>query len=319
MAFEIKPDETVAKCVRRLTFSQIDKALARLEGEDASDLEEVVHDVRKRFKRVRAVIRLAADGLGRKRREREDVRFRDAGRPLSEVRDADVLVQTLESLVQLPGEPGGEEDFATAREALRGRKDATSRRTLDEEGTLVRLAVELEEAGRDVKRWDVRGGGWDVLGGGLEGIYRRGHRACYEALGAPTDEGLHAWRKRIKDLWYAMEILRPIRPAYTEHVAEKAHKLADLLGDDHDLAVLREVLAGPEGVAEAGASLDAILSRIERRRAELQRDAFVLGPSLFGERPEVFAARLRAYWRAWRAEAKASAFDGPGRRGLSSE
>ena len=100
MAFQLKPDESVAKGVRRLARAQIDKALDGLTGRDGTDPEEAVHDARKRFKRVRAVIRLARGGLGRKLADREDTRFRDAGRPLSEVRDAGVLVQAFDGLVE---------------------------------------------------------------------------------------------------------------------------------------------------------------------------------------------------------------------------
>src|SRR4051795_7925236 len=113
MAFEMKPGETAAKCVRRLARSQIDKAQAGLIGEDARAREEVIHTARKRFKRVRALIRLVADGLGRKLRDREDARFRDLGRPLSELRDAGVLVQALDRLAENSDHP---ESFAAARE-----------------------------------------------------------------------------------------------------------------------------------------------------------------------------------------------------------
>jgi hypothetical protein len=89
----------------------------------------------------------------------------------------------------------------------------------------------------------------------------------------------------------------------------KRHKLADLLGDDHDLAVLRQVLSTSGEAPFDRGSAEAILPLIDRRRAELRRDAFALGPLLFGEEPEDFIARLRAYWRAWRAEVKAAGFD----------
>ena len=125
----------------------------------------------------------------------------------------------------------------------------------------------------------------------------------------PTDESLHEWRKRVKDLWYVMDILKPIRPGYTEDLGEEAHRLAALLGDDHDLAVLRQVLSTSGDGPCDSASVEVILPLIDHRRAELQRDAFALGPALFGERPEVFAARLRVYWRAWRAEVQAAEFE----------
>jgi CHAD domain-containing protein len=309
MAFQIKADESVTKGVRRLVRGQIDKALDGLTGRSGSDPEEAVHDARKRFKRVRAVIRLARGGLGRKLADREDTRFRDAGRPLSEVRDAGVLVQALEQLAELFGDQGRPEVIGSARERLLNRKRDICRRVLNEDGAMAKVARAMEEARDDVKRWKVAGDDWEALEGGLKWVYGRGYRAFHEASESATDENLHEWRKRVKDLWYVMDILKPIRPGFTEVRGEEAHKLADDLGDDHDLAVLRQVLTDPEdnlGVHSAGC---VIVPLIDRRRAELQQGAFTRGRGLYGGRPKLFVARLGAYWRAWRSEIEAARFD----------
>ena len=311
MAFQFKPGESVAKCVRRLARAQIDKAMVGLTGRGGAGPEEVVHDARKRFKRVRALIRLAGEGLGRKLAHREDARFRDAGRPLSEVRDAGVLVETLDRLIERSGDRGRPEAIGPTRELLLHRKRDVCRRVLDEGDALAHVVRTMEKARRDVNRWEVSGGGWNALERGLRRIYTGGYRAFHEATEAPTDEGLHEWRKRAKDFWYVMDILKPVRPGYTGGKGEQAHKLADLLGDDHDLAVLRQVLSTSGDGSCDCASVQMILPLIDRRRAELQRDAFALGPALYGERPKAFVARLGAYWRAWRAEGEAAKFAPP--------
>ena len=311
MAFHIQPGESVAKCVQRLAGDQVDKAMIGLTGRGGAGPEEVVHDARKRFKRVRALIRLAGDGLGRKLADREDARFRDAGRPLSEVRDAAVLVETLDRLIERSGDQGLPEAIGPAREALLRRKREVCRRVLDEGDALAHVVRIIKKARRDVDRWQVTGGGWHAIERGLGRIYERGYRAFHEASEAPTDEGLHEWRKRVKDLWYMMDILKHVRPGYTQGRGEQAHQLADLLGDDHDLAVLRQVfLTSKDGSCDS-ASAEVILPLVDGRRAELQRDAIALGPALYGERPKVFVARLAAYWRAWRAEGEAAKFAPP--------
>ena len=47
---------------------------------------------------------------------------------------------------------------------------------------------------------------------------------------------------------------------------------------------------------------------IQRRRGELQKDAFGLGDELYRDRPKDFVRRLKAYWKAWRAELAAEQF-----------
>src|SRR5437588_439017 len=63
----------------------------------------------------------------------------------------------------------------------------------------------------------------------------------------------------------------------------RAHDLADRLGDDHDLAVLRGLLS--EGVQEAADGGPGLLPLIDRRRGQLQQEAFALGAEVYRERP----------------------------------
>lgn len=311
MAFAIEAGESVARGIRRIVRQQVDKALVGLGGRAEGDVEEVVHDARKRFKKVRAVVRLARAGLGRKVAGRENARFRDAGRPLSAVRDAGVLVATLDKLAASGGDPAALAALGPARDLLVRRQEAVRREVLDAADVRPGLVATLTTARRDAKGWEVDGDGWDALGPGLGRIYRQGARARRAATDAPTDEHLHEWRKRVKDLWYALTILRPIRPAALDGRIDLAHALADRLGDDHDLAVLLATLDGPGGLPPGDPALAAVRPLVAARRAELRRDAFALGPGLYAERPAEFDARCRAYWRAWRAAAVADRFDAP--------
>src|SRR5262249_14754613 len=140
------------------------------------------------------------------------------------------------------------------------------------------------------------GRGFSALASGLKRTYKRGRLGRAAAADATT-ENLHEWRKRVKDLWYHLEILQPMRPEILGELAEKAHRLADLLGDDHDLAVLRSMLT--EGAVSAGDEGPRVLALIDRRRAELQQEAGPLGDELYRDRPKDLVARLEAYWRQW--------------------
>src|SRR4051812_13677881 len=100
MAFEIQPKRSPRKNLRRLVKSQVDKASNALRGDSELPVAEVVHDVRKRIKRIRALVRLSRDLFGRDVARRLNHAFRDAARPLSELRDASVLVKTLDQLAE---------------------------------------------------------------------------------------------------------------------------------------------------------------------------------------------------------------------------
>ena len=115
----------------------------------------------------------------------------------------------------------------------------------------------------------------------------------------PTDAHLHQWRKRAKDLWYQARLLGDAWPRAFKALAQDAHALADLLGDDHDLAVLAAHLAARSEPAGAD---DDVLELVARRRQELQDAARRLGARLYAEKPGAFGRRLSRYLAAAQAE-----------------
>ena len=122
----------------------------------------------------------------------------------------------------------------------------------------------------------------------------------------PSTEAFHEWRKRSKDLWYHVTILREAWEAPLKAYADEAHELSNRLGDDHDLAVLLEWTHG-RAIAVGGSGGRANLEGVaEERRAQLQREAFALGGLLYAERPKDFSARMRRLWGATRPETVAT-------------
>lgn len=309
MARELRAGHSVSKSLRRLVRHQLTKVLDELSGQSGHDTHERIHEVRKRIKTIRAMIQFSRNSLGRKLAHQENARFRDLARPLSEVRDACVLVETLDRLIGRHDPLVRTDGIKSLRRSfVRSRRDV-ARRVLEQEATLSRIAPEVEKARQDVKHWEFAQDGWAMVKDGLEEIYRRGCETFQGASVTPDDEHLHDWRKQVKNLGYTLEILTPIRPGYIEGLSDEADKLSDLLGDDHDLAVLRERLANVDEETVDSESLDVIRSRIATRRIELQREAFAIGRGIYGEDPTDFVHRFRVYWRAWKSEAEAASLD----------
>jgi hypothetical protein len=49
-------------------------------------------------------------------------------------------------------------------------------------------------------------------------------------------------------------------------------------------------------------TLEKLLALVDRRRDELQQQAFALGQRFYRERPREFSRLLKGYWTTWRAE-----------------
>src|SRR5688572_33912 len=100
MALELNTHDSVPKVIRKIVCKRIDKALAMLNGKSRGLSDKAVHDVRKRFKEIRGTLRLVRDELGEKTFRKENRTYRDAARPLSEMRDSKVMVDTLDNLLE---------------------------------------------------------------------------------------------------------------------------------------------------------------------------------------------------------------------------
>jgi len=296
MAFQLKIDEPVAKGIRRIARKEIDKAREQLAREAQSSLEEVIHAARKRFKKLRAVMRLVRGSLGGKVYRRENTAFRDAGRPLSEVRDAHAPVLALDKLHGGRHQEVPAATWSAVRRALEEREQEVNQEVLHDGGALGGVIASLEAARRRVKRWPL-GGGFSALRPGLKRAYRRGRRAFAVASEAPTDENLHEWRKRVQDLRHHLALLQPARPGVLGELAERAHALSDHLGDDHDLAVLRQVL--PTLPEPLGSEAQALLPLIDHRRGELRQAAGAIAGQVYRDAPGGFIRRVGAYWQLW--------------------
>jgi CHAD domain len=165
--------------------------------------------------------------------------------------------------------------------------------------------------------------GIEIVEPGLLRIYRQGRRRRLTAARGKGAKGqaMHDWRKRVKDLRYATEMLDRKRPRGggglfdgggrkgkggrrgkrekpIHKLARRADELGELLGEEHDLAVLAERLSKGKRTG----TQKRLLKLIRRRRRSLRRKALSKGERLYRDRPKRFVGRVRrAYARSSRA------------------
>ena len=120
--------------------------------------------------------------------------------------------------------------------------------------------------------------------------YRRGRRAMERAETSLATPDLHRWRKAVKDLWHLLRLARKRLPPSAAPAARRLQHLGELLGSDHDHAMLAERLAlSPTG----DPALMRQLSVIAKERRALESKAFKLGAILYRDRPKKYARQMR--------------------------
>lgn len=282
--YRLEPRESPRAGTARVVQGQLDRAVRGLR-------EDQAHDARKALKRVRAAVRLNRHLLGPEQFRRLNRAFRDAGRSAAGARDAEALIEALDRLIGqagdgLPADPWGRfrgallHDLSAATEAARngGVPDA--------------VAARLGQARDEVATWPLPdSGGPGQLATGLKRIYRQGRRAARVARAEPTVENLHELRKRSKDLWHGAQLLRCSAPKRARRLARRARRLADLLGEDHDLALLRQRAEREPALLDAG-ELELLTQLIDRRRNRLREEALGCAKRLYRRKPGKLVRRL---------------------------
>jgi len=299
MAYRLEAGEPPNEGMRRIALARVERALERLEEAGrADDPSPCIHGARKDLKKLRAAVRLLRQELGDDLYRVENARYRDAGRSLAPTRDAEVKLATQEALRERFPERLSASASEEWRQALALERDrAVGAARGGEEIAAARLALQL---GRDgIAGWPLERGSWRLVGPGLDRAYRRGRKAMRRAVLEPGEESLHEWRKRAKDLWYQLRILRECVPPQLAEATGQADELADRLGEHHDLAVLRQDLFERRLPT---AMRPTLVEAVAERQGELATGAFELGERLYAQKPKAFRRAMRAGWKEWRED-----------------
>jgi CHAD domain-containing protein len=279
------------------------------------DGEQTVHETRKALKRLRALLALLRPELGRRRYARENAALRDCARRLAGARDAEVMVGTLDALVQRhPARLARSAAVRALRAQLQAEREAAAALAVRDPRVREEVVGELRAVRARVERWELRERGFRTLAPGLERTYREGRvglRTARRGAGGKrrgggsgkrrrrNAEALHAWRKRVKDLRYAAETLdrgggRNGSSTYTRRVARRADRLGEALGEEHDLALLEaRVRERSRQFAGERGTRKRLLALIARRRRSLRKGALREGERVYRRKPRPFVRRLR--------------------------
>jgi CHAD domain-containing protein len=353
--FALLEGERLGAGLRRIALGQLDIAIEMLEGgRRGLSPEQRVHEARKALKRLRALLRLAQDELGDATYEREHELVRRCGTQLAKARDAEVLLATLDGLIgRKPKQLGARGGVRQLRARLQSERDGAAALALADGATHAGVLGDLRAMRVRVSTWELADeAGIEAIEPALTRLYAKGRRRMRRAERAHGDRArgrkLHEWRKRVKDLRYAAEVLERAEAAsrsgarsagktgadktsvgktsvgkhgtgkhgivkrgdkarkqaragaaFVHELAKRADDLGELLGEEHDLAVLAERVRAEakrgdgSGAPGAGAR-KALLKAIARRRKRLRGRALRDGKRLYARKPKQLLRRVRA-------------------------
>ncbi len=307
MSYRLKAQAAIASEVKRIANKQLALAIEELRAVGDRRSDNAVHEARRHVKKVRALLRLVRPRLG----DGYDVdtrRMRTANRMLAPIADGRAVVDTLARL----GRKGRASPSRRALTAIRGvlnQRAARIDRKAELDRVLPKVARLLRLEDQRVAEWTLGAGGFRAIAPGLEASVRRARKAMTRTAARPTTEHYHAWRRRVKDLWFQVRLLEDRCGNALVADQRRLEDLDGLLGEYHNVALLEQVL-----------TKEALLSRqmtarslrlLRRDLAELRHRAALLGERIFKEKPRPFVRRIKRLWRAARTVRRATPKEAP--------
>jgi len=291
MGFRLKLREPLPEGLKRVFREEIDSAL-RMCHHPAKERGVTVHEVRKHLKKLRAAMRLAIGEVGKNCHVQENRCVREIGRLISDLRDAQVRLQTFIELRDKASKKTEQQLFPRTEELLFLERESFSAAFA---GWQSQAIPQLEGVKARLMKWPLDGLNWKQICGAVGKIYRRGQRALAKAIDDPDPEHFHAWRKRVKDVWYQLRILQPLNRVVLEEMAHDAEVLGELLGREHDLDFLWTRLERESGDEALADELAQLQKRIVKRGKRLRSNALELGRRFYAEPAKAFAKRISIF------------------------
>jgi len=291
MGFRLKLREPLPEGLKRVFREEIDSALHMCQH-PAKERGITVHEVRKHLKKLRAAMRLAIGQVGKNCHAQEDRCVREIGRLVSDLRDAQVRLQTFIELRDKASKKTERQLFPRTEELLLLERESFSAAFAGWQKEAIRR---LENVKARLMAWPLDGLNWKQICNAVCKIYRRGQRALAKTIDDPDAENFHAWRKRVKDVWYQLRILQPLNRMVLEEMAHDAEVLGELLGSEHDLDFLLARLEKERGDAAFADELGQLQKLITKRCKRLRRDALELGRRFYAEPSKAFAKRISIF------------------------
>lgn len=291
MAFRIKADQPIVDELRRIVRNEFRAALDELKGNGPD--EQAILESRKSVKKIRAVLRLVRTDLG------EDFgvlnkRLREVSHSLASLRDVDATAETLDALRAHYPTVITTRVATVAGHTLQQRKRRAHGRAAR---ARPRAAAALERTRKSTVRAIERAGRFSVVWAGLTYGYQRARRAMKTLRPDSDATQFHTFRRYVKSHWYHMRLLARVHPTARARTRTLA-QLETVLGDDHNLAVLRAtILEDPDRFGDARTTA-LVLGCVVKYQTMLRQRALKLGTRMFKHSASEFRRSAGAWWRS---------------------
>jgi CHAD domain-containing protein len=294
--FIIVPENDIKKEVIRIILSQV-ISIHEMTCDESEGINENIHEMRKRFKMIRSVVRLIRDSAGYSVYYRENIRFRDLSRKLSHARDSEVLLQNTIAIGKKTPQLIQNIRYKAILADLTQKRDRALNKILKVENVCDHIRNTLEEAIPLIHNINIKKSGFDVIEEGMKRMYRQAKKYLTMVIENNEDPvAIHTLRKRVKYLWYQAQMLERVFPEQINAIASSLDQIADDLGAHRDNYLLQLALQKNDFYHLNKKYRSELLKITDREKEERLQLAIDSAEKFYSEHPEDFTERIRNWY-----------------------
>jgi len=291
ISYKLSVQDSIQKIANELIKESISECRSKQLTND-----DIIHSVRKKCKRIRGLLRIVRPNIGNLYRN-ENQFYRDLAHNLSDARDRRVIIETLEKLGSLTK---NKSHFDMFQDIIQKKEE--SNRLFNISKLVKEFELTIADSLKGIKNWQLEEKKFNSLKGGLGKTYRRGKNAMINTFQNPTTENYHEWRKRVKYHYFHLEFLIPVWENIISEHCNEVHRLSEMLGYDHDLCILKELINSDPKLIENSRARRIISDTIDVEQIDLRIKIKLLGKKVFAEKARQLLKRLEQYWDVWEKE-----------------
>jgi CHAD domain-containing protein len=297
----LRAGEPAGAGVTRVFDTLFQNAIERLEHA-GSNREGDIHAVRTTIKRVRAILRLIEPAIANASFRKENQRLKKTARLLAPMRDVAIGLHTLRGLAGAATRQQKRHDASIVHDHFAKNVSMPDGVT---QKSVMRVTVQaLEAHRRRLRKLRIISADCQAMRISLEKVYHSCRRRMKRAFSEGDDDSFHRWRIRLKNLYYELQFLEPIFSRRLRSMIARLKRLESMIGDDHDIAVLKASLQKTPEQFGGGPVVKRVLRQLKERSDELRRAMRPLAETVLDEKPDRFARQIHRRMVKWQKAAR---------------
>jgi CHAD domain-containing protein len=254
-----------------------------------------IHEIRRLLKKMRAFLRFIKPSFTSDEFKMLNMYLGKINKTLSGIRESRVNLQIFEKIMpKMEGNiMNGTLQLIHQHLSFQCQQNEENEHKLEEIIEDVRL--NMDEFSNVIHTTKIKNSDIKEIIDGMVAVYRTGKKLLKQSVKTDDTEIVHNWRKYVKHLQFELQFIQHYLPDYyIEHI-NVLQQISNLLGEEHDLAVMLDYMNNSLKIDLTEQELHQINLITDKRRNKVKKKAFRLGHTIFDTDSRYFRKEIESF------------------------